>query len=82
MYITRENPQGGNPVTAMRYFHHDYLDSVVAISDALSVALERLSFLQQPGNLQDYNRIDRSPKAFPTSGSGSGIRTPGRSYLI
>ena len=58
VYITRENPQGGNPATEMRYFHHDHLGSVVAISSASGVALERLSFEA----FGERRKLDGSPQ--------------------
>lgn len=44
LFVTRTGLLGGQPPTATRYFHHDHLGSVVAITDDTGAVIERLAY--------------------------------------
>ncbi len=44
LFVQRTGTLGSLPATATRYFHHDHLGSVVAVSDELGAVIERMAF--------------------------------------
>lgn len=44
LFVSRTGNLAGQPATATRYFHHDHLGSVVAITDDTGAVIERLAY--------------------------------------
>ena len=44
LYVQREGNLNGKPATSTRYFHHDHLGSIAAISDETGAVIERLAY--------------------------------------